>query len=101
MLVNDVNVLEGVVTMELLGHTGGLPRYRYPGHFGARDQAEGQELSASLKSAYGSSNNMIHGARDPIVCICEGLSLRPAHKFARNAGLTLRTPASQAIHRRP
>ena len=66
MLVNDVDVLEGVVTMELLDHTGGPPRCRYPGHLGARDPVEEQEtseLSASLKSVYGSGNKMIHGAR--------------------------------------
>ena len=107
MLVNDVDILEGVVTMELLDHTGRIPRCRYPGHLGARDPVEEQktsEPSASLNStygAYGSGNEVIHGARDPIVCICEGLSLGPARNFSRNAALTLKTPASQVIRRRP
>ena len=104
MLVNSVDVLEGVVTMELLDHTGGLPGCQYPGHFGARDPVEEQEtseLSASLKSAYGSGNNVVHGSQDLIVRICEGLSLRPARNFSRNIALTLRAPASQAIHPQP
>ena len=57
MLVNDVDVLEGIVTMELLGHTGGLPRCQYPGYLRVGDPVEVQETSelyASLKSAYGS-----------------------------------------------
>ena len=57
MLVNDVDVLEGVVAVELPDHAGDLPRCQYPGHLGARNSVEEQEaseLSASLKSSYGS-----------------------------------------------
>ena len=102
--MNDIDALEGVVTMKLLDHTGRLPRCRYPGHLGDRDPVEEQKKSkhsSSLRSAYGSGNKVIHGVRDPIVCIYKGLSLRPAHNFARNIAHTLRAPASQVIHRRP